>query len=158
MEDFMKVILIENVASLGKAGDVVAVAPGYGRNFLIPKNLALEATSANTHLLERQKQLFLQKAGQEKHRAQDLAAQIETLPCALPRPVGENEKLFGSVTTLDLQKVLTDKGLSIDRRKIHLPTPIKTLGTFTIPIKLHPEVTAQLKVEVVPAPSTKEKS
>jgi large subunit ribosomal protein L9 len=154
----MKVILIETVPSLGKAGDIVTVTPGYGRNFLIPKSVALEATPANIHLLERQKQLFLQKAGQEKYKAQELAARIEALSCALPRPVGENDKLFGSVTTLDLQKVLVDKGFSIDRRKIHLPTPIKSLGTFTIPVKLHPEVTAQLKVEVVPAPSTKEKS
>jgi large subunit ribosomal protein L9 len=154
----MKVILIENVPSLGKAGDVVTVAPGYGRNFLIPKKVALEATPANTRLLERQKQHFLQKAGQEKQRAQELAAQIEALSCALPRPVGENEKLFGSVTTLDLQKVLADKGFSIDRRKILLPTPIKSLGSFTIPVKLHPEVTAQIKFEVVPAPATKEKS
>lgn len=153
----MKIILIENVPSLGKAGDVATVTPGYGRNFLIPKKLALEATPANIQLLERQKQLFLQKAGQEKHRAQELAAQIEALPCILPRPVGENEKLFGSVTTMDLQKALAEKGFSIDRRKIHLPAPIKTLGTFTIPIKLHPELTAQIKVEVVPAPSSKEK-
>jgi len=154
----MKVILIENLPSLGKAGDVVTVAPGYGRNFLIPKSVALEATPANIRLLERQKQDFLQKAGQEKHKAQALAAQIEALSYALPRPVGENEKLFGSVNTLDLQKVLADKGFSIDRRKIQLPTPIKSLGTFTIPVKLHPEVTAQLKFEVVPAPPSKEKS
>lgn len=154
----MKVILIENVPSLGKAGDIVTVAPGYGRNFLIPKKSALEATPANIHLLERQKQVFLQKAGQEKLKAQELAVQIEALACTLPRPVGENEKLFGSVTSLDLQKVLVEKGLSIDRRKILLPTPIKSIGTFTVPVKLHPEVTAQMKVDVVPAPSTKEKS
>ena len=88
----------------------------------------------------------------------ELAAQIDSLPCTLSRPVGESEKLFGSVTTMDLQKFLSEKGISLDRRKIHLPAPIKMLGTFTIPIKLHPEVIAQLKVEVVPAPPAKEKS
>jgi large subunit ribosomal protein L9 len=152
----MKIILIENVPSLGKAGDIVQVAPGYGRNYLIPKNLALEATSENLQLLDRQKQLFLQKEGQEKQKAQELATKIASLPCVLPRPVGENEKLFGSVTTLDLQKVLSEKGLSVDRRKIQMPTPIKSLGTFTVPIKLHAEVTAQLRVEVVPVSSAKE--
>jgi large subunit ribosomal protein L9 len=154
----MKVILIEDVPSLGKAGDLVQVAPGYGRNYLIPKKQALEASPANIQLLERQKQLFLQKAGNEKQRALDLAAQIGSLPCTLARPAGESEKLFGSVTTQDLQKFLAEKGLSLDRRKIHLAAPIKTLGTFTVPVKLHPEVTAQLKVEVVPAPLAKEKS
>ncbi len=154
----MKVILIENVPSLGKAGDLVQVAPGFGRNYLIPKKQALEASPANLKLLERQKQLFLKKAGNEKQRALELAAQIDALPCTLSRPAGESEKLFGSVTSLDLQKFLVEKGLSLDRRKIHLPAPIKTLGTHTVPIKLHPEVVAQLKVEVLPAPPAKEKS
>lgn len=154
----MKVILIENVPSLGKAGDLVQVAPGYGRNYLIPKKQALEASPANIKLLERQKQLFLQKAGNEKQQAMEMAAHLGSLPCTLSRPVGESEKLFGSITTLDLQKFLSEKGVLLDRRKIHLPAPIKMLGTFTIPIKLHPEVIAQLKVEVVPAPPTKEKS
>ncbi len=154
----MKVILIENVPSLGKAGDIVPVAPGYGRNYLIPKSLALEATQENVQLLERQKQLFLQKAGQEKGRAQEMAAKIDSLPCLLARPVGESDKLFGSVTTMDLQKFLSEKGFSIDRRKILLAAPIKSLGSFSVPIRLHPEVTAQLKLEVVAAPSAKEKA
>jgi large subunit ribosomal protein L9 len=153
----MKVILIEDVPSLGKAGDLVQVAPGYGRNYLIPKKLALEASPVNLQLLERQKQLFLKKAGNEKQRAQDLAAQIAALTCSLARPAGESEKLFGSVTSLDLQKFLAEKGLSLDRRKIQLPAPIKTLGDFVVPIKLHPEVMAQLKVEVFAAPPAKEK-
>jgi large subunit ribosomal protein L9 len=154
----MKVILIENVPSLGKAGDLVQVAPGFGRNYLIPKKQALEASPANLQLLERQKQLFLKKAGNEKQRALELAAQIDALPCTLSRPVGESEKLFGSVTSLDLQKFLVEKGISLDRRKIQLPSPIKTVGTHAVPIKLHPEVVAQLKVAVVPAPPAKEKS
>jgi large subunit ribosomal protein L9 len=154
----MKIILIEDVPSLGKAGELVQVAPGFGRNFLIPKKRALEASPENVRLLERQKQLFLKKAGNEKQKALALAAQIAGLPCILARPVGESEKLFGSVTSLDLQKFLAEKGLSLDRRKILLPAPIKSLGGYTVPIKLHPEVTAELKLEVVPAPAAKETS
>lgn len=155
----MKVILIENVPSLGKAGDIVQVALGYGRNFLVPKKLALEATAANLRHLEQQKETFLQKATKEKQKASELAARIEQLPCTLSRPAGESEKLFGSVTTMDLQKFLQEKGVSLDRRKIHLPGAIKTLGSYTVDLKLHPEVTAQWKVEVVAAPSTeKEKA
>ena len=154
----MKVILVETVLSLGKAGDIVQVAAGYGRNFLVPKKLALEATPANLKLLERQRESFLDKASKEKRNAQDLAAKIENLPFTMARPVGENEKLFGSVTSMDLQKILDQQGIAVDRRKIHLPNPIKTLGSFTIPIKLHPEVTAQLKVQVVPAAADQAKS
>jgi large subunit ribosomal protein L9 len=151
LEDPMKVILVETVLSLGKAGDIVQVAAGYGRNFLVPKKLALEATPANLKLLERQRESFLDKAGKEKRNAQDLAAKIENLPFTMARPAGENEKLFGSVTSMDLQKILDQQGIAVDRRKIHLPNPIKSLGSFTVPIKLHPEVTAQLKLQVVPA-------
>ena len=147
----MKVILIENVPSLGKAGDLAQVAEGYGRNFLIPKKLALEATPNNLRHLEQQKESFLQKATKEKQKAMELAARIEQLPCTLARPTGESEKLFGSVTTLDLSKFLQEQGLSLDRRKIHLSNPIKTLGSYTVALKLHPEVTAQLKVTVVAA-------
>lgn len=155
----MKVILIENVSSLGKAGDLAQVAEGYGRNFLIPKKLALEATAANLRHLEKQKDSFLQKATKEKHQAAELAARIEQLPCTLARPAGESEKLFGSVTTLDLNKFLQEQGISLDRRKIHLPNPIKTLGSYTVALKLHPEVTAQMKVNVVAAsPAEKDKA
>jgi len=147
----MKVILVETVPSLGKAGDIVQVAAGYGRNFLIPKKLALEASPANLKLLDRQRDSFLDKASKEKRGAQELASKIENLPFTMARPAGENEKLFGSVTSMDLQKLLDQQGIPVDRRKIQLPNPIKTLGSFSIPIKLHPEVTAQLKVQVVPA-------
>jgi large subunit ribosomal protein L9 len=151
MEARMKVILIENVPSLGKAGDVVQVATGYGRNFLIPKKLALEASSANVNVLKRQQESFLKTAAGEKEKAAELAAKIETLSCTVTRQAGENEKLFGSVTSMDIQEFLTGQGISLDRRKIFLPNPIKTLGSFTVPVKLHPEVTAQLKVDVTPA-------
>jgi large subunit ribosomal protein L9 len=155
----MKVILIENVPSLGKAGDTVLVAEGYGRNFLIPKKLALEATPANLRHLEQQKEAFLQRATKEKQTAAAMAARIEQISCTLPRPAGESEKLFGSVTTQDLQKYLQEQGISLDRRKIHLPSPIRILGRYTVSLKLHPEVTAQMKVNVVAAsPAEKEKA
>jgi large subunit ribosomal protein L9 len=155
----MKVILIENVPSLGKAGDIVLVAEGYGRNFLIPKKVALEATPANLRHLDQQKETFLQRATKEKQTAEALAARIEQVSCTLSRPAGESEKLFGSVTTQDLQKYLQEQGISLDRRKIHMPSPIKTLGSYTVSLKLHPEVTAQMKVNVVAAsPAEKEKA
>jgi large subunit ribosomal protein L9 len=155
MEARMKVILIENVPSLGKAGDVVQVATGYGRNFLIPKKLALEASSANINVLKRQQESFLKTATSEKEKAAELAVKIETLSCTVTRQAGENEKLFGSVTSMDIQEFFTGQGISLDRRKIFLPNPIKSLGSFTVPVKLHPDVTAQLKVEVVPTAAEK---
>ena len=154
----MKVILMENVPSLGNAGDVVQVATGYARNFLIPKKLALEASSASIHVLESRRESFLQKADHEKQNAADLAVKIEALSCTLERQVGENEKLFGSVTTMDLQEFLSGQGISLDRRKILLPNPIKSLGSFTVPVKLHSDVTAHLKGNVVPANPEKKKS
>ena len=155
----MKVILIEDVSSLGKAGDTLQVAEGYGRNFLIPKKMALEATPANLRQLEQRKESFLQRSAKEKQAAEALAARIEEVSCTLSRPAGESEKLFGSVTAQDLQKHLQERGISLDRRKIHLPGPIKKLGTYTIALKLHPDVTAQVKVEVVAAsPAQKEKA
>lgn len=154
----MKVILIENVPSLGKAGDTVQVAEGYGRNFLIPKKLALEASATNLRHLEQQRDTFLSKAAKEKQKAAELALKIEQLPCTLDRPAGESEKIFGSVTSMDLQRFLQEQGISLDRRKIFLPNPIKTLGSYTVPLKLHPEVTAQLKVNVVAASPTSKES
>jgi large subunit ribosomal protein L9 len=155
----MKIILIQDVPSLGKAGDTVQVAEGYGRNFLIPKKLALEASAANLRHLEQQRETFLSKATKEKEKAAELASKIEQLTCDLARPAGESEKLFGSVTSMDLQKFLHEQGVALDRRKIALPSPIKALGTYTVPLKLHPEVTAQLRVTVVAASSTgKEKT
>lgn len=154
----MKVILVEAVPALGKAGDIVQVAAGYGRNFLIPKKLALEASPANLKLLERQREFFLDKAGKEKRNAQELASRIENLPFTMARPAGESEKLFGSVTSMDLQKLLDQQGIVVDRRKIHLPSLIKTLGNFKIPIKLHPEITALLQIQVIPAAADQAKS
>ncbi len=154
----MKVILIENHPSLGKAGDIIQITNGFGRNFLIPKKLALEATSSNIHHLEHQRHSFFKKANQEKLHAEDLAAKIETLSCTLARAVGANEKLFGSVTSMDIQEFLATQGLALDRKKIHLPHPIKSLGIFSVPVKLHSEITVQLKVNVVPAEGEEKKA
>ncbi len=149
----MKVILIQDVPSLGKSGDIVQVAEGYGRNFLIPKKMALEASPANLRLLEERRESFLSKANKEKVAAEELARKIEEFTFTISRPAGENEKLFGSVTSMDLQNELAGQGVNLDRRKIHLSNPIKNLGAYTIPVKLHPEVTAQLKVTVIAASS-----
>ena len=151
----MKVILIENISSLGKAGDTIQVADGYARNFLIPKKKALEASSFNIRQLDRQRDSFLNKILKEKEKAVELASKIQELSCSLSRPVGDQERLFGSVTSLDIQEFLVAHEINIDRRKIILKSPIKTLGDFTIPIKLHPEVIAQLSVKVVPIDAEK---
>lgn len=145
----MEVILLENVPSLGKAGDIVQVAVGYGRNFLIPKKLAMEATPQNMRLWERQREVFLHKKSKELERAREEAQKIESFSFTLRRTAGESEKLFGSVTSLDLQKVLQEHGILVDRKKILLPHPLKKLGSFSIPIKLHPEVIAQMNIQIV---------
>jgi len=152
MEAHMKVILIENVSSLGKAGDVVEVAVGYGRNFLIPQKKALEANSYNLSLLERQRDSFLHRLDKEKQKYSEMATNIESLKCTLERQVGKEGKIFGSVTTMDIQELLTKHGIPLERRKIILSHPIKNLGRFIIPVKLHSEVTAQFTVEIVPSP------
>ncbi len=145
----MEVILLENIPALGKAGDIVQVAVGYGRNFLIPKKLAMEATPQNIRLWERQREIFLQKKGKELERARAEAQRIESLTFTIRRAAGESEKLFGSVTSIDLQKALQEQGILVDRKKIILPHPLKKLGSFSIPIKLHPEVTAQMNIQIV---------
>ncbi len=119
----MEVILLENVPSLGKAGDIVQVAVGYGRNFLIPKKLAMEATPQNIRLWEKQREVFRHKKSKELERAREEAQRIESLSFTLRRTAGESEKLFGSVTSLDLQKVLQEHGILVDRKKILLPHP-----------------------------------
>ena len=144
----MQLILLEDVSSLGKAGDVVQVATGYGRNFLIPKKLALEASSANVNVLKRQQESFLKTAAGEKEKAAELAAKIETLSCSVTRQAGENEKLFGSVTSKDLSEALAAEGLEVERKKILLDEPIKSVGSYEVPVRLHPEVSTKINVEV----------
>ncbi len=147
----MKVILLEKIPNLGEIGAVVEVAPGYGRNYLIPQRKALEATKANITQFEQQRQRLALQQAKEKERAAALAARLAELTLTIAQRVGDSERLYGSVTNVHIAEALARQGLEIDRKKIELPDPIKTLGTFEVPVKLHPEVTASLKVEVVPA-------
>ncbi|MCD6460781.1 50S ribosomal protein L9 [bacterium] len=145
----MEIILIEAVKKMGVEGDVVTVADGYARNFLIPQGFAIQANSSNLKKINDIKRRQLTREKKEVQAAQKLAEKITTLSCTIPVQVGEDEKLFGSVTTQDIAKTLSNEGIEVDRRKIHLDEPIKELGVFTVDIKLHPEVTAVIKVWVV---------
>jgi large subunit ribosomal protein L9 len=145
----MQVILLENVPSLGKAGDLVKVSDGYGRNYLIPQKKALPATEKSLKVIEHQKRQVQQRMEKTKKDAEKMAQQIEKLSCTFTKAVGESGKVFGSVTSMDIENYLKENGLEVDRKKISLEEPIKNLGMFTVPIKLHPEVAAHLKVWVV---------
>ena len=145
----MQVILLEDIPSLGKIGDLVKVSDGYGRNYLIPKKKALFATEKNVKAMEHQRGLVQQRLGKVKKDAEKLAQQIEKLSCTFPKNVGESGKIFGSVTSMDIEAFLKEHGIEVDRKKIHLEEPIKNLGIYTVPVKLNSEVTANLKVWVV---------
>ncbi len=145
----MKVILKEDIATLGKAGDLVEVARGFGRNFLIPQGKALEATPHHQKQLEEQKRIILKRKAKDLEDAQKLAELFGTLTLELSRKVVEEGKIYGSVSTKDLMEKLAEKNISLDRKKILLKEPIRTLGDFEVPIKLDSEVTATLKVSVV---------
>ena len=144
----MEVILKEDVPKLGNRGDIVKVAEGYGRNFLLPRKLAVEATSANKAVIEQMKSAAVRRHQRDKTDAESLAAQLAPVGIALQRRSGEHDQLFGSVTSGDIATELEHRGFSIDRRKIQLDEPIKTLGEFTVPIKLYRDVTAKIKVTV----------
>ena len=145
----MKVILLDDVAKLGRRGDVREVSDGYARNFLIPKKLALSATSGNLNNLDHIKKQQDAKAGRIKSDAESLRARIEALAYEERRQASEEGKLFGSVTSQDIAEFLETKGLKIERRRIHLDEPIKTLGETRVTIRIHPDVTAELPVSVV---------
>jgi len=145
----MEVILREHVDNLGKRGEVVKVADGYARNYLLPRKLALIVTEGNRKQIEREREKFEAKEAEEKKVADGLAARVANLEIAIARKVGENEVLFGSVTTSDIAAALGAKGFEVDRRKLQLHEPIKRLGEFDVPLKLHREVTATIKVKVV---------
>lgn len=144
----MKVILLEQVEKLGRPGDQVEVADGYARNFLIPKRKAVAATTAHVKSLDH---LLRQNKGRKdrsRQAAESMAARIAEASCVIKRQAGEHEKLFGSVTNQDIAAALGARGLDVDRRKILLQEPIKVLGSYTIPIRLHPEVVAELRLTV----------
>ena len=144
----MEVILKEDINNLGHRGDVVKVADGYGRNYLLPQKLALQATAANKAVIEQMKASALRKSAKEKSEAEALVGQLNSLALVFKRKVGENDHLFGSVTSADIAQQLEAKGFTIDRRKVQLDEPLKQVGEFHIPVKLHREVTAHVAVTV----------
>jgi large subunit ribosomal protein L9 len=145
----MQVILKQHIENIGQAGDLINVAPGFARNYLLPKNLAILANAKDIKQLEHQKRL--KQAIKEKHLrdCEKMARTLEGLSLTIIRKAGENDRLFGSVTTIDIAEALTNEGVTIERKRMHLEEPIKALGIYTIPIRLHQEVTANLKVWVV---------
>jgi len=144
----MEVILKEDVPKLGNRGEVVKVAEGYGRNFLLPRKLAIEATIANKTVIEQMKAAAVRRSAKEKTEAEALSKQFDGLDVKFLRKSGEGDQLFGSVTASDIAEALEKKGFHIDRRKIQLHESLKTIGEFIIPIKLHKDVTTHLKVVV----------
>ena len=144
----MEVILKEDVVKLGSRGDVVKVAEGYGRNFLLPKKLAIEANKGNKAVVEQMKAAAVRRSAKEKAQAEDLAKQFDGVSVSFQRRSGEHDQLFGSVTASDIADALSKKGFNLDRRKIQLHEPLKTLGDFTVPVKLHKDVTTHLKVTI----------
>jgi large subunit ribosomal protein L9 len=146
----MEVILREHVDNLGRRGDVVKVAAGYARNYLLPRNLALAVTEANKRQIERERKNAEARELEEKTQAEAFAKRLSEVEIAIPRRVGEHDALYGSVTSADIAAALAAKGFDIDRRKITLHEPLKALGQVTVPVKIHREVTAQVQVSVVP--------
>ncbi len=142
----MEVILKEDVPKLGSRGDVVKVAEGFGRNYLLPRKLAIEASAGNKKVIEQMKAAAVRRSAKEKAQAEELAKQFEGLSVSFSRKSGEHDQLFGSVTSSDIAEALARKSFDVDRRKIQLHEPLKTLGEFTVPVKLHKEVTTHLKV------------
>ena len=145
----MEVILREHVDNLGRRGEVVKVADGYARNYLLPRKLALLATEGNKKQIERERVKFDAREAEEQKVAQAMADRIANVEVEVARKVGETDVLYGSVTSSDIADALAKKGFEVDRRKLVLQEPIKKLGEVTIPVKLHREVTANVKVRVI---------
>ncbi len=145
----MEVILREHVENLGKRGEIVKVADGYARNYLLPRKLALPATGGNRMHVERERKIMESRESDEKAAAEAIASRLNTIDIAIARRVGDTEQLYGSVTAADIVDFLKAKGFEVDRRKLILPEAIKSLGEYDVPLKLHREVTVPLKVRVV---------
>ncbi len=144
----MEVILKEDVAKLGSRGDVVKVAEGFGRNYLLPRKLAIRASAGNKAVIEQMKAAAVRRSAKEKAGAEELAKQFAGLSVSFTRRAGEQDQLFGSVTAGDIADALSKKGFDIDRRKIQVHEPLKSLGEFDVPLKLHKDVTTHLKVVI----------
>jgi large subunit ribosomal protein L9 len=145
----MDVILREDIEKLGGRGEVVKVAAGYARNFLLPKRLAVEATDSNRKIVEQERQAHLRKEAKQKGEAEDLSKLLGGVTVTIAQKAGEADQLFGSVTSKDVADALAAKNFTIDRRKVQLEEPIKQLGEFKVPVRLHKDVTAEITVNVV---------
>ncbi len=145
----MKVILKEDVKNLGMMGEIVNVKDGYARNYLIPKGLAIEANPRNIKQLEHHKRMIELKVKKLKNAAQSIAEKLSQKPVIIKAKAGEEDKLFGSVTSLDIEKALKEMGFDIDKKRIQLSEPIKRLGEYNVKVKIHPEITADVNLHVV---------
>jgi large subunit ribosomal protein L9 len=145
-----KVLLRQDVDDLGARGEIVRVRAGYARNYLLPRNLAVEATTGNVKGIEQERAALLKKEANERATAEAQSAQMDSLVLEFKRKAGEQGALYGSVTSMDLAEALKERGYEIDRHRIHMREPLKRLGDFTVPVRLHREVTIDLKVKVVP--------
>ena len=146
----MKVILREDVPNVGRSGELVNVKPGFGRNYLLPRKLAVLANEANVKQLEHDRAVISARQAKLRGNAEEQAKRINAVSVTIGRKVGEQDKLFGSVTALDIAEALAAKGQKVDRHHIHLTEPIKTVGSHEVEIRLHRDVAAKIKVEVVP--------
>ena len=149
----MEVILREHVEHLGRRGDVVKVAAGYARNYLLPRKLALAVTDNNKRQIDREKKIAEARDLEEKAQAEAIAQRLAQLDIEIARRVGEHDTLYGSVTSQDIAQALKEKGFDVDKRKIALADPLKSLGESMVPVKIHRDVTAQLRVKVVAQPA-----
>jgi len=145
----MDVIILEDIEKLGKAGDVVKVRPGYARNYLVPNGKAIPCTKGNQKMIEQQKEIVARRKAKEVAKFESLSEKIASMSCTINVQVGEEDKLYGSVTNADIQRALLAEGIELDKRKIKLEEPIKSLGIYSVEIELHPDVHATLKVWVV---------
>jgi large subunit ribosomal protein L9 len=145
----MKVILREDVKNIGDMGQIVDVADGFGRNYLVPRGLAVEANIRSIKSLEHDKKVIQEKARKIKNQAQDLASKVSSAAVVIKAKAGEEGKLFGSVTTMDIAEQLKKVGFDIDKKKISMEEPIKRLGSYSVKIKIHPEIAAEVNVQVV---------
>ncbi|MEK6814500.1 MAG: 50S ribosomal protein L9 [Nitrospirota bacterium] len=144
----MKVILKEDIETLGKAGDLVNVKPGYARNYLVPRAKAVEASAENIRLVEHERAVGRERMQKIRREAEDVARRIAEMPLVIRQAAGEEDKLFGAVTTQDIARLLSESGIEVDRRKIMLEEPIKRLGQFEVPVKLPADVIGKLTVTV----------
>ena len=145
----MQIILTTDIPSLGDAGDLVEVKPGYGANYLIPQGLALPATSSNKNQIEHQRRAISARIARDRKDAESISEKLSQVSVTITSLVGDDDKLFGSVSTKDVSEALRDQGFDVDRRKIVLETPIKALGVYDVPVKVHRDVIAQIKLWVV---------